>query len=107
MKRSDFIYVIIISLLLGMIFGYSCPTKYSSAFKSTLHKIYIKFHPESQKDTHTIILERVTKDTPNLPQYDIFEEPVQKENNFILYIKKIFGKKAEKQPASIHDMILH
>ncbi|MCM1265710.1 MAG: hypothetical protein NC200_05880 [Candidatus Gastranaerophilales bacterium] len=107
MKKSDYIYIIIVSLLLGLTLGLVCPKKCSIAFRTTLHKIYIKFHPESQKDTKTIIIERATKDTPNLPQYDIFEEPTKKENSFIKYIKKIFIKKDNEQSQSIHDVILH
>jgi hypothetical protein len=51
-------------------------------------------------------MDRVTKDTPNLPQKNIFEQPQKKENGFILFIKKVFVKKQDK-PQTINDFILN
>lgn len=103
----DTLVIITTALIFGIALGLICPSQYSMAFRTTIHNIYIKLHPESKKDTRTIIMEKATKDIPNLPQNSIFEEPQPKENNFILYLKKIFSKKQDDTPKSIHDVILH
>ncbi len=102
----DAYLTIIIALLLGMFAGVFFQTKYSLGIKTFFHNVYIKLNPDSQKDSKTLILERVTKDTPNLPQKDIFEEPEKKDNPFVLYIKRIFINKNEKTH-TIHDIVIN
>ena len=66
----------------------------------------MKLNPDITKDSKSIIIDRVTKDTPQLPQNDIFEEPAQKENGFIKIIKKVFIHK-QKEKQTIDDIILN
>lgn len=111
MKSSELwtwsnISTIAIALLLGMFLGVFFKSSYSIGIRTFFHNIYVKLHPEITKDSKTIIMDRVTKDTPNLPQNDIFEEPAQKENGFIKIIKKVFIHK-QKEKQTIDDIILN
>ena len=62
----------------------------------TVHKIYLKINPNTEKDSKTIILEKVSGDINELPQKDIFEKPA-KENRFVIFLKKLFTQKIDKQ----------
>lgn len=98
--------IVLIALLLGMFLGVMNNSKFAIPLKIKLHDMYVKINPDIQKDSHSLIIERVTKDTPNLPQNSIFEEPEKKDCSFIKVIKKVFIKKHEK-PKTIHDVILN
>ena len=100
------ISTIVIALLLGVFLGVFFQTSYSLGIRTFFHNVYVKLHPEINKDSKTIIIDRVTKDTPNLPQNDIFEEPEKKENGFIKIIKKVFIHK-DKEQTTIHNVILN
>ena len=98
MKRNHFlsyntIIIILSAMLIGIICGRFCPQNISVQIHSTIQNIYLAFHPDAKKDTKTIIMEVATKNTQNLPQYDIFEKPTKKENKFILFFKKVFKNK--------------
>lgn len=84
--------IILSAMLLGVVLGKFCPSNIHLQTATFFHNIYVKLHPESQKDTKTIIMERATKDIKTYTGNDIFEEPQKKENNFIIFIKKIFHK---------------
>lgn len=102
--KNDILYVFVISLLMGLVLGFCCPNQYSAKFKIFMHNIYVKFHPEIQKDTRTIILETATKNIKDVPQNNIFEEP-KKENGFLLFIKKVFVKEKKKE-MTINDIVV-
>ncbi len=102
----DTVLVIAVALMLGMLIGIFYHSPYSVGLRTLIHNIYLKTHPNIEKDSKTLIMDRVTKDTPNLPQKNIFEQPQKKENGFILFIKKVFVKKQDK-PQTINDFILN
>lgn len=102
----DTLLVIAVALTLGMLIGIFYHSQYSLGMRTFFHKMYLKINPDSQKDSKTLIMDKVTKDTPNLPQNDIFEQPAKKDNGFILFIKKVFVKK-ENKPQTINDYILN
>ena len=102
--KNDILYVFVISLLMGLVLGFCCPKQYSAKFKIFMHNIYVKFHPEIQKDTRTIILETAIKNIKDVPQNNIFEEP-KKENGFLLFIKKVFVKEKKKE-MTINDIVV-
>ena len=82
--------IILSAMLLGVVLGKFCPSNIHLQTATFFHNIYVKIHPESQKDTKTII---------------IFEEPQKKKNNFIIFIKKIFHKNT-KNDTNL-DLIIH
>ena len=86
---------ILIALLIGMLLGVFYNTKYSIGLRTYFHEVYTKLHPEVKKDSKTIIIEQVTKNSQNIPQKDIFEKP-ERENKFFTVIKKIFVKPEQK-----------
>lgn len=102
----DTVLVIAIALTLGMLIGIFYHSQYSIGIRTFIHDVYVKTHPNIEKDSKTLIMDRVTNDTPNLPEKDIFEQPQKKENGFILFIKKVFVKKQDK-PQTINDFILN
>jgi hypothetical protein len=102
----DFLMIIVLALLIGLVLGRLCPTGVSMGYRTFCQKLYIKFHPDSQKDTKTIIMEKALKDTPSLPKTDIFEEPQTKDSSFVQYVKHIFVKKQTDSPKTIHDIVL-
>ena len=111
MKNSELltwsnISTIIIALLLGLFLGIFFKSSYSIGIRTFFHDIYVKLNPDITKDSKSIIIDRVTKDTPQLPQNDIFEEPAQKENGFIKIIKKVFIHK-QKEKQTIDNIILN
>ncbi len=87
--------IILSAMLLGVVLGKFCPSNIHLQTATFFHNIYVKIHPESQKDTKTIIMERATKDIQTYTGNDIFEEPQKKKNNFIIFIKKIFHKNTQ------------
>lgn len=89
--KNDILYIFVVSLMIGLVLGFCCPKECSAKFKIFMQNVYIKFHPECQKDSRTIIIEKVSKSTNDLPQTSIFEEP-KKENQFLLFVKKVFVK---------------
>ena len=97
---------LLIALLLGLFLGVFFQTQYSVGIRTVFHNIYTKLCPDTQKDSKTIIMERVTKDTPNLPQKDIFETPKKKENEMVLFIKRLFIKE-KKTEQTINDVVLN
>ena len=106
-ESADAILTVILALLIGAAIGLLIPSKASIATRIFFHNIFVKLNPDSQKDSHTLIMENVTKDTPNLPEKSIFEEPQKKDNGFILYIKKVFTKKDSEKPKTITDYVLN
>lgn len=100
------ISTIIIALLLGVFLGVFYQTQYSIGLRTFVHNMYVKMHPEINKDSKSIIMDRVTKDTPALPQKDIFEEPAKEENGIIKIIKKVFIRK-DKEQTTIHNVVLN
>lgn len=102
----DIVYIFIFSLLFGFFIGVIFKTPYTLGIKTFFHNISVKLNPDSQKDSKTLIIDRVTKDTENIPQNSIFEEPKKKDNNFIIIIKRLFHKQKEKSP-TIHDAVLN
>lgn len=107
-ESMDAILTITLALLVGLTIGMLIPSKFSISSKVFFHNILRNLNPDSQKDSQTLIMEKVTKDTPNLPQNSIFEEPEKKENGFILYIKKVFfNQKDEDPPKTITDYVLN
>jgi hypothetical protein len=97
--NKDSAATIFIALLLGLLLGVLYNTPYSIGIRTKIHNIVHKFNPE--KDSKSIIIEKATKDISPLPQKSIFEEP-QKENRFILFIKRVFTNKQE-QTKTIND----
>jgi len=81
---------VLIALLLGLFLGVMWNTRFSTGVKTYFHDIYIKINPDAKKTSHELIIDRVNKDLPNLPQNSIFEQPEKKENKIILFVKKIF-----------------
>ena len=103
--NNDIFLTVILALLLGMFLGVAFNSKLFLPVKVKFHDFYSKINPNYQKDSQTLIIEKVTKDTPNINQKDIFEEPKKKNNSFILFIKRIFTPK--KETNNIHDFILN
>ena len=66
-----------------------------------MRDMYIKVHPEVKKDSKTIIIDQVTKNTHNVPQKDIFEAP-KKENKLVIFIKRVYGEEKPKRE-TIYD----
>lgn len=97
---------VLIALLLGMFLGVMFNSKYSIPLRVKFHDFYVKINPDTQKDSHTLIMEKVTKDAPILPQNSIFDEPEKKENRFIKTFYRIFNKNHERKQ-TIHDVILN
>ena len=102
----DTFYIVLVALLLGMILGVAFNSKYSIPIRIRLHNLYLKINPDVQKDSQTLIIDKVTKDAPISSQTNIFEEPKQNKNNFLYCIKKIFIKN-DKKPQTIHDVIIN
>lgn len=102
--KNDIVYVFVISLMIGLVLGFSCPNSCSAKVKIFFHNIYVKFHPEVQKDTKTVIIETATKNIKDVPQNSIFEEP-KKENKFLLFVKKVFVKENKKE-MTINDIVV-
>ena len=105
---DDSIIVIILALLVGFIAGIIIQSEIFMPVRLFFHNVYTKLNPDSKKDSYTLIIENVTKSSPNLPQKNIFEEPAKKENGFVLYVKKVFAKnkKTEKRQ-TINDFVLN
>lgn len=94
MKKSDFLslntlIIILSAMLLGVIIGRICPQNIHIQTATFFHNIYIKLHPDSQKDTKTIIIDSATKDIPIYSGNNIFEKPQKKENKYKRFIKKV------------------
>lgn len=108
MFSLDMLIIILSALLIGLFIGFWCPANIKIQVQTAYNNIYIKFHPESQMDTQTIIINKATKNIENLPQNDIFETPPKKENDFILFIKKLFKPKSKEvqKPVTIHDKVI-
>lgn len=87
---KDTLFILFISLLLGLFIGVFFQSGYSVGLRTLYHKIYLKFHPEVQKDTKTIIIDKVSEDNIRIPQTDIFEDMSEKDNKLIIILKKIF-----------------
>ena len=102
----DIVYIFIFSLLLGVLIGVLFKTPYTLGIKAYFHDICVKLNPNLQKDSRTLIIDRVTKDTKPLPKNSIFEVPEKKDNNLIVIIKRVFNKHKEKEP-TIHDSVLY
>lgn len=100
-KNNELIFIAFLFLLIGLVIGVFFQSGYSIGMRTFFHQIYIKFHPETQKDSKTIIIEQVTKNTSTIPQNSIFDKPEKKENKFILIIKRIFP--AKEKPKTIND----
>ncbi len=101
----DMLIIILSGLLIGLVFGVMSPVNIKMRVQTFYSNLYIKFHPESQMDTQTIIINKVTKNSVLTPQNDIFEMPVKKENQIILFVKNLFkqNKQPKEKPLSIHD----
>lgn len=102
--KNDILYVFVVSLMIGLVLGFCCPNSYSANVKMFFHNIYVKFHPDTQKDTKTIIIETATKNIKDIPQNSIFEEP-KKENKFLLFVKRVFVKEKKKE-MTIEDIVV-
>lgn len=89
------ILIILICLFVGLFIGRAVPQNLSVSIQSFAQELYLKFHPDSQKDTQTLIRERVMKDTVYTPTENIFEE--QKRIGFVQKIKLFFNKKDKSQ----------
>ena len=91
-KNKDTLFIIFISLLLGVFIGVFFKSGYSLGIKSFFRDVYFKINPESQKDSKTIILEKA--DCYELPN-TIFDETKKKDNKFILFIKNLKKEKPQ------------
>jgi len=101
------VIIVIIALFIGFIAGKFIPSGVFMPVRLFFHNIYVKLNPDSQKDSKTLIMEKVSGDI-YLPQKSIFDEPVKKENKAVLYIKRILKKEDNSDnPKSIHDFILN
>ena len=106
MWNWETVSTVLIALLLGMFLGVMYNSKYSIPIRIKFHDFCVKINPDTQKDSQTLIMERVTKDAPNISQNSIFDEPEKKENCFIKFVYRLFNKNNQK-PQTIHDVILN
>ena len=69
MRNNPFNTVIVtaVSLILGYLIGCAIPSEFKVSTNVFLNKIYVKFHPDTQKDMKTIIMEKAGK---NLMKYE-------------------------------------
>jgi len=91
-------YIIFLSALaVGMLAGEFCPACVHIYFRTVIHNVYVKFHPDSQKDTKTIIMEKTTKGIPDYTGTGIFDEPAKKDSGFVYVIKKVLHSDKKEQ----------
>jgi hypothetical protein len=103
----DIVFIVVVALCVGMAIGRFCPPSCTLGVRTFCQKLYVKFHPDSQKDTKTIIIDRETSGIPNLPHNDIFEQPEKKDCAFVKYVKQLFNRKSKEKPQTINDIVLH
>ena len=101
--KNDIFYVFIVSLLLGLIIGVVAPSKHYAELRIFIHKLYLKFNPNAEKDSKTIILETASKSLDELPQNSIFDKP-KKKNKVILFIKQIIESNKKPQEDTINNI---
>ena len=104
-KKSDIVFIIIFCLLLGFFIGILFKTPYTLEIKTFFHNINLKLNPDIQKDSKTLIIDNVTKDSKSIDYKNIFDEPKEKENKYIIIFKRLFKKKHKK--TTINDVILN
>ena len=108
LDRAD-ILTIILALMIGLSIGFFIPTKCSIAIRLFIHNIYLKINPDAQKDSKTLILEKVSKNNDILEQKTIFDKPDKNQETPVMFIKKIFknNNTDEKKKQTINDFILN
>ena len=100
--NKDIISIILISLLLGIFLGLFFKTEYSIPIKAFFNDL----NPNSGKDSQTLILDNVTKNTPNINQKNIFETPKRKENLIIQIIKNFSKKNKKTEESTINNYVV-
>ena len=90
---KDTLFIIFISLLIGLVIGVYFQTSYSIGLRTALHNITQKLNPDSKKDSKTLIMEKAG--TYTMPE-TIFDTP-KKENKLIIFIKRFLPKKETTQ----------
>lgn len=89
--NKDTFLTFFIALLLGLFLGVFYNSNYSITFRMYVHNIYTKLHPEIEKESINIIIDKASSSSKGIPQNDIFEKNFQ-DNKFVCFIKKIFFK---------------
>ena len=102
-KNKELVFTAFLFLLIGLVIGVFFQSGYSVGIRTFFHQIYVKINPETQKDSKTIIIEKVTKDTSDFPTNSIFDKPKKKENKIILTIKRMLPSK--EKPQTINDNV--
>lgn len=80
--NNDYFSIVIISLLIGLFLGIFFQSIYSIPIRTFFNNL----NPNTGKDSHTLIIDNVTRNTPNINQKDIFE--IQKKENIVIRIIK-------------------
>ena len=99
--NNEIFLTVILALLLGMFLGVMYNSAFFTPIKVKLHSLYLQINPDAQKDSQTLIIEKVTINTPNINQKDIFTEPKKQDCKILCIIKKLIPTK--ETPANINS----